>query len=67
MPQNPFDDEDAPFQVLVNDEEQYSLWPAAIDVPGGWRIVHDGDRAACAAWVEATWTDQRPRGLREAS
>jgi MbtH protein len=64
---NPFDDEDGPFYVLVNDEEQHSLWPAFADVPAGWRTVFGADdRAACLDYVERNWTDMRPRSLREA-
>jgi uncharacterized protein YbdZ (MbtH family) len=45
---NPFDDENGSFLVLVNDEEQHSLWPAFADVPAGWRVVYgEADRAAC--------------------
>ena len=63
---NPFDDEDADFLVLVNDEEQYSLWPAFHEIPAGWRECQAGSRAECLAWVDAHWTDLRPRSLREA-
>ena len=39
---------DGSFFVLVNDEEQHSLWPAFADVPAGWRVVYgEADRAAC--------------------
>lgn len=45
---NPFDDDNGSFFVLVNDEEQHSLWPAFVDVPAGWRVVFGAaDRAAC--------------------
>jgi len=45
---NPFDDDNGSFFVLVNDEEQHSLWPAFADVPAGWRVVYgEADRAAC--------------------
>lgn len=55
------------FRVLVNEEEQYSLWPAAKEVPAGWRAVHGpADRESCLAYVEAHWTDMRPKSLREA-
>lgn len=65
---NPFDDPDQSFLVLVNDEDQHSLWPVAIDVPGGWRIVHgSASRDDCLAYVNRTWTDMRPRSLRERS
>ncbi|MER5627728.1 MbtH family protein [Streptosporangium sp. NPDC002544] len=61
---NPFDDESAPFLVLVNAEGQHSLWPAFADVPGGWEVAHGEDsRAGCLAYVEGSWTDMRPRSL----
>ena len=45
---NPFDDDNGSFVVLVNDEEQRSLWPTFDDVPAGWRVVYgEADRAAC--------------------
>ncbi|ABM14623.1 MULTISPECIES: MbtH family protein [Mycolicibacterium] len=71
MSTNPFDDDPAgsarTFYVLVNDEEQYSLWPAFADVPAGWRVVFgESTRADCLAYVEETWTDLRPRSLRDA-
>jgi MbtH protein len=37
MSTNPFDDDEAAFFVVVNDEDQHSLWPAFVDVPVGWR------------------------------
>jgi MbtH protein len=67
MSNNPFDDDDGSFYVLINDEEQYSLWPAFVDVPAGWRVVFgERTRADCLAYVEENWTDMRPRTLREA-
>ncbi|MDG4667569.1 MbtH family protein [Mycobacterium sp. 236(2023)] len=67
MSTNPFDDENATFFVLVNDEEQYSLWPVFADVPAGWRVAFgESARAACLTYVEEQWTDMRPRSLREA-
>ncbi len=63
---NPFDDDDGSFYVLVNDEEQHSLWPAFADVPAGWRVVYgEADRAACLDYIEQNWTDIRPKSLRE--
>jgi MbtH protein len=62
---NPFDDNDGTFLVLVNDEEQHSLWPAHLDVPAGWRTVHGPDtRQACLDYVEKNWTDLRPLNAR---
>jgi MbtH protein len=66
MSTNPFDDENGTFVVLVNDEDQHSLWPAFADVPAGWRkIFGEAGRAECLAYVEENWTDMRPRSLRE--
>jgi uncharacterized protein YbdZ (MbtH family) len=67
MSTNPFDDETGNFLVLVNDEDQYSLWPTFVDIPGGWQQVFGAaGRAECLAYVEEHWTDMRPRSLREA-
>lgn len=67
MSTNPFDAEDGEFYVLVNDEDQHSLWPTFAPVPGGWRIAFGGDaRQKCLEYVEENWTDMRPRSLREA-
>ncbi|MGZ4585807.1 MAG: MbtH family protein [Mycobacterium sp.] len=63
---NPFDDESGSLFVLVNDEEQYSLWPTLADVPAGWRVVHgEADRAECPDYIEQNWTDIRPESLRD--
>jgi uncharacterized protein YbdZ (MbtH family) len=63
---NPFDDDNGSFLVLVNDEEQHSLWPAFADVPAGWRVVYgEADRAACLDYIEQNWPDIRPKSLRE--
>ncbi|MEZ0492086.1 MbtH family protein [Kineococcus sp. TBRC 1896] len=64
---NPFDDPDGRFLVLVNAEDQHSLWPAFAAVPAGWDTVFGpGSREDALAHVEAHWTDLRPRSLREA-
>lgn len=61
---NPFEDADARYRVLVNDEAQYSLWPAAIACPDGWTVAKDEDsRAACLDYVNEHWTDMRPASL----
>ncbi len=65
---NPFDDEDGRFYVLVNDEEQHSLWPAFAAVPAGWHIAFgEAGRAECAQFVEQNWSDMRPKSLRTAT
>ncbi|MFD5387194.1 MbtH family protein [Stenotrophomonas sp. NPDC087984] len=59
-------DDNARFQVLRNDEDQYSLWPADLEVPEGWRPVgKEGTKDECSAYVDEVWTDMRPRSLRE--
>lgn len=59
--------EDARYQVVVNDEEQYSIWPDGRDVPLGWRLVGvAGTKEACLAHIETVWTDMRPASLRRA-
>ncbi|GHI93225.1 MbtH family protein [Streptomyces olivaceus] len=64
---NPFEDQDGTFLVLVNDENQHSLWPQFADVPDGWTAVHGPDtHAACLEYVEQSWTDMRPRSLADA-
>ena len=63
---NPFDDEAGEFIVLLNHEEQYSLWPGQLAIPGGWSKVFGPDeRAACMEYIEAHWIDMRPKSLRE--
>jgi MbtH protein len=62
---NPFDDPDGTFLVLVNHEDQHSLWPAQNAVPDGWRAVHgEADRQSCLDYVDEHWTDLRPLSAR---
>lgn len=61
---NPFEDNDATFLVLVNDEGQHSLWLFFAEVPAGWTVAKQEDsRAACLGYVEQNWTDMRPASL----
>ena len=61
---NPFDDEDGVFLVLLNDEDQHSLWPEFAEVPAGWRVVFGpAGRAESLEYVETHWVDMRPRSL----
>ena len=63
---NPFEDENATYHVLVNDEGQYSLWPSFKDVPQGWTVAKKSDsRAACLDYINQNWTDMRPNSLIE--
>jgi len=55
------------FRVLMNHEEQYSIWPAGKEIPDGWHAVGEpGSKEACLAYVDANWTDMRPKSLRDA-
>lgn len=64
--QNCFDREDGQFIVLVNAEEQYSLWPHWKDIPGGWSNTGmSGNKQECLDYVEEHWTDMRPLSLRK--
>jgi MbtH protein len=54
------------FKVLINEEEQYSLWPSGQPAPEGWRQVGPvGAKEECLAYVEEHWTDLRPKSLRD--
>ncbi|GGO42003.1 MbtH family protein [Streptomyces lasiicapitis] len=65
---NPFDDAEGQFSVLVNDEGQHSLWPQFAEVPAGWNVAHGpADRQSCLDYVEANWTDLRPKSLQDAA
>jgi MbtH protein len=56
---------DAMQQVVVNDEDQYSLWPLDSPPPAGWRADgFTGSRQECLDHIEAVWTDMRPRTAR---
>jgi MbtH protein len=55
------------YTVLVNDEEQYSLWLAELSVPAGWRPAgKTGTKSECLDYVRSVWTDMRPLSLRRA-
>jgi MbtH protein len=61
---NPFEDEDANYFVLINEEGQHSLWPVFADVPDGWEVIFGEDkRQACLDFIEKNWTDMRPISL----
>lgn len=62
-----WDDEGALLEVVINHEEQYSIWPAHRDPPDGWRKAGKrGTKSECLAWIEEVWTDMRPLSLRQA-
>ena len=62
------DEEDTTvYQVVVNHEEQYSIWPVDRDIPNGWRAEGpSGPKAECLEHIKQVWTDMRPLSLRKA-
>jgi len=61
---SPFDDDSGAFLALVNDEGQYSLWPAFAAVPAGWNVSLDAaSRQECLEHIGRSWTDLRPSSL----
>jgi MbtH protein len=61
-----FDRDDIIFQVVVNHEEQYSIWPDYKEIPVGWRAAgKSGFKKECLEYIEEVWTDMRPLSLRK--
>lgn len=59
------DKDDAKYKVVMNDEEQYSIWIAERPIPDGWRdMVKNGSKSECLAYIKEVWTDMRPLSLR---
>lgn len=57
--------DDIVYRVVVNHEEQYSIWPDFKPIPDGWRAVGvDGPKDKCLAHINEVWTDMRPLSLR---
>jgi len=59
------DDEDTTiYQVVVNHEKQYSIWPEYKEIPGGWRTANKiGNKQECLDHIKDVWTDMRPLSL----
>jgi MbtH protein len=53
------------YKVLINDEEQYSLWSEHTPIPPGWKEVKSGSKEECLTFVKEVWTDMRPLSLRK--
>jgi MbtH protein len=59
------EDEDVTYHVVMNHEEQYSIWPDYKAIPDGWNAVgKSGNKAECLAYINEVWTDMRPLSLR---
>jgi MbtH protein len=59
------DDDATIYRVVVNHEEQYSIWPSYLDIPAGWREAgKSGLKDECLAFVREVWTDMRPLSVR---
>jgi MbtH protein len=55
------------FTVLINDEEQYSIWPAKKQIPLGWKdLGFTGSKQEVSAYIDEQWKDMRPASLRRA-
>jgi MbtH protein len=54
------------YKVVINHEEQYSIWPASKENPLGWQDAgKSGQKAECLAYIKEVWTDMRPLSLRK--
>ena len=60
------EDKGSEYTVVVNDEEQYSIWTSERVCPLGWReIGKRGSKQECLGHIETVWTDMRPLSLRQ--
>lgn len=58
-------DDDRTYHVVVNHEEQYSIWLADRGCPAGWTPAgRSGKKGECLAFIREVWTDMRPLSLR---
>jgi MbtH protein len=59
-------DDKTRYKVVINDEEQYSLWLADRENAPGWNSAgKEGTKEECLAYIQEVWTDMRPRSLRQ--
>ncbi len=59
-------EDDREYTVVINHEEQYSIWFADRDIPNGWREVGKrGKKSECLDYIEEHWTDMRPLSVRK--
>ncbi|AQZ61910.1 MbtH-like protein [[Actinomadura] parvosata subsp. kistnae] len=56
---------EAQYVVVINHEEQYSIWPAGRDLPNGWRAAGvESGKSECLEHIARVWTDLRPISVR---
>ena len=61
------DEDTTTYRVVLNDEEQYSIWPVTRELPAGWREEGTtGTKQECLDHIDVVWTDMRPLSLRRA-
>ncbi len=60
------EDDTRQYKVVVNHEEQYSIWSTEREIPPGWREAgKDGTKEECLKYIDEVWTDMRPLSLRK--
>ena len=66
MSESLFDDESIPFVIIINEQQQHSIWQETLTVPAGWSPIQEPmSRQKCMNWLERNWTDLRPQSLRQ--
>jgi MbtH protein len=64
MPTEEFDNQR--YQVVINHEEQYSIWPLNREIPLGWQVAgKEGTKQECLEYIQEVWTDMRPLSLQK--
>ncbi|MEM9493849.1 MAG: MbtH family NRPS accessory protein [Myxococcota bacterium] len=59
-------DDTLSYSVVINHEEQYSIWPVGRPLPAGWSEVgKTGTKSGCLEYIAQVWTDMRPLSLRK--
>jgi MbtH protein len=54
------------YEVVINEEGQYSIWPSGKAIPHGWNVAgKNGDKDACLQYIKEVWTDMRPNSLQQ--
>ncbi|MEM7254209.1 MAG: MbtH family protein [Pseudomonadota bacterium] len=60
------EDDGLTYLVVINHEEQYSVWPEYREIPNGWKAVgKSGSKSECLTYIDEVWTDMRPLSLRK--